>query len=161
MSHVNVYRYSGGQLAYYLERKDIVDNEVLAALWWLKQGLEDQDWKHVKIPDQALVDEVLGECGILFAGNAIVAFTVAEPWFLVDQLTISEEFIAPRWNGSVDLAEVMAGLEAVGRKHNCHLVSVGTRANLKQLGLAGLFEKTGARLSTIELVKEIPYEQEN
>lgn len=144
---------SSNELAYYLERRTDVGRKVLAALSWLYLGLQEQGWQHVR-PAKELVDHVLDEFCLVLVRDTLIAFTVSRPWFLGANL-VSEEFIAPVGSEPACMTEVVNALELIGARSGCKMLSLGTRANPRQQGLARLFQQAGARISTIELVKEI------
>lgn len=147
---------ASNELAYYLERRTVVAPRVLTALTWLYQGLQEQGWKHV-LPADELVDHVLDEFFLILVRDTLIACTVSRPWFLGANV-VSEEFVAPTGPDPASMSEVTAALELVGNRSGCKMLSLGTRANPRQQGLARLFQQTGARLSTIELIKEISNE---
>ena len=153
MSQVKILKYSDGELAYYMEHRQILEQKILTALTWLGNGLAEQGWKNVRDPSE-LVQFVIDEHYLMLVGDTLIAFTLAEPWFM-SGLVISEEFIAPLTDTPAPIAQVVEALEAAGRSSGCVMLSLGTRANPRQQGLARLFRSTGASLSTIELVKEI------
>lgn len=153
MCKIQTLRYKDGELAYYMDHRQDLREKILKCLEWLDSGLAEQGWKNIKSP-ASLVDTVLDEFTILEVGNTLVAFTVGQPWF-IDGTVIAEEFIAPFANPPAPISEVVRALELVGESAGCVMLSLGTRANPRQQGLARLFEQTGAKLSTIELVKEI------
>jgi hypothetical protein len=159
MSFVKVIRYVDGQLAHYMEYEHIVSADVLKALRWLHSGLTEQGWRDLREPEE-LVITVLTETQLLYVADTLVSFTFTEPWFMTT-LTISEEFISPIGPHPASIEQVVEAMEKLGRANSCTMLSLGTRANPRQRGLACLFEKTGARLSTIELVKDITHEQED
>jgi hypothetical protein len=149
------YDVASDELAYYLERRTIVAHKVLSALSWLYLGLQEQGWQHVR-PAKELVDVVIDEFTLVLVKGTLVAFTIGRPWF-TDVDVVCEEFIAPITDSPATMKQVVAALELVGKRSGCSMLSLGTRANPRQQGLARLFQQTGARLSTVELVKEIPH----
>lgn len=153
-SPVEMLRYADGQLAYYMEQKQTVREQVLKALQWLDTGLAAQGWKNVKSPE-SLVDLVIDEFYLLTVGGSLVAFSLAEIWFM-QGLVVEEEFVAPITDNPAPIKLVVEALEAAGAAANCTLVSLGTRANPRQDGLARIFEHAGCKRATTGFVKEIP-----
>jgi len=155
MSLVKIYYVEQGRLAYYMDSETSASDKILHCLTWLYKQLRDSGWRNVRDP-AGLVKHCLEEYSFLQVGNSLVAVDVVAPWF-IDEQVLAEEFNAP-WQGdtgaSVD--EIVSALEVFAEAAGCTMISLGTRANTRQRGLAHLFEKTGARLSTIELVKELP-----
>lgn len=158
MSDVKIYYVVDGQLAHYMDSETSASDKILHCLSWLHQQLRASGWRNVRDP-AGLVQHCKDEFMFLQVGNSLVAVGVVEPWFLTERV-LAEEFNAP-WQGNTGASvdEIVSALEVFAKAAECTMVSLGTRANTRQRGLAHLFEKTGARLSTIELVKEIPYEQ--
>lgn len=158
MSDVKVYYVKDGVLAHYMDSETSVSDKILHCLTWLYAQLKASGWRNVRDP-AGLVQHCKDEFLFLEVGNSLVAVDVIEPWFLNERV-LAEEFNAP-WTGNTgaSVAEIVSALEVFAKAAECTMVSLGTRANTRQRGLAHLFESTGARLSTIELVKEIPYEQ--
>lgn len=153
---IQIFRYDNGELAYYMEHRHLVAELVHTALLWLRNGLEQQGWQNLLEPYQR-IEHVLDEFHLILVGETLVAFSVLEPWFMQGQV-IAEEFIAPLTDNPAPIADVVDALTAAGKAAGCTMLTLGTRANTRQRGLAHLFEQTGARLSTMELVKEIPRE---
>lgn len=151
---IEILKYEDQQLAYYMEQRQTVEEWVLKALIWLERNASAQGYKDLVSPSE-LVEYVLDEFYMVKVGNTLVAFSVAEPWFMRGQV-ICEEFIVPLTDDPAPLADVVKALEAAGRSCGCKVATFGTRANPKHKGLAKLLEDTGARISTIELIKEIP-----
>lgn len=151
---IEIFKYEDGQLAYYMEHRHLVAEKVYQALCWLRQGLTTQGWKELHAPSDR-VEYVLDEFHLIMVGDTLVAFSILAPWFMQGQV-IAEEFIAPLTENPAPIADVVDALMAAGKAAGCVMLSLGTRANPRQKGLAHLLEKTGARLSTMELVKEIP-----
>jgi hypothetical protein len=151
------YDVTSGELAYYLERRTIVAAEVLKALSWLYLGLQEQGWKNIR-PPASLVDHVIDEFCLVLVRDTLIAYSVTQPWF-TDTNVLSEEFIAPVGIDAATMQEAVACLTLIGSRSGCGMLSLGTRANPRQQGLARLFQQTGAKLSTIELIKDIPHEQ--
>lgn len=154
MSAVKIYYVQDGQLAYYMDSETSVRAKIHHCLMWLRRQLVDSGWRNVHDPT-TLEDHCLEEYEFLEVGPTLVAVDVVEPWFLNERV-LAEEFNAP-WIGAVgaDVTEIVSALTVFAKAAECTMVSLGTRANTRQRGLAHLFEKTGARLSTIELVKEL------
>jgi len=153
---IEIFKYEDGQLAYYMEHRHVIAEKVLKALCWLKNGLAVQGWKDLLSPEER-VEYVMNEFHLITIGDTLVAFTVLQPWFMGGQV-IAEEFIAPLSDTPAPIEDVVDALTAAGSAAGCTMLSLGTRANPRQKGLVHLLEKTGARLSTMELVKEIPRE---
>lgn len=151
---VKVLHYTDGELAYYMEHEQSLRENILVALTWLSEGLAEQGWRGVKEPAD-LVQHVLDEQQLMFVGNTLVSFSIVEPWFMQGQM-VAEEFMAPIADPPAPIELVVEALRAVGRAAGCTDLSIGTRANPRQKGLARLLEQTGCRLSTIELIQEIP-----
>jgi hypothetical protein len=154
LQETKLLRYQHGVLAYYVEQTAIVKAQVLLALSWLAEGLAEQGWKGVKQPSE-LVDHVLADMELMMVGDTLVAFTIVEPWFMQGQM-VAEEFVAPLTRNPAPIELVVEALQAVGAATGCTHLSIGTRANPRQKGLARLIEQSGCQLSSIELVKEIP-----
>lgn len=155
MSDVKIYYVNDeGQLAYYMDSEQSASDKILHCLCWLYEQLRGSGWRSVRDP-AGLVQHCKDEYSFLQVGNSLVAVDVVEPWFLNERV-LAEEFNAP-WTGNTgaDVAEIVSALTVFAKAADCTMVSLGTRANTRQRGLAHLFEKTGARLSTIELVKEL------
>ena len=140
-------------LAYYLEPRHLVVQKVLPALHWLHMGLVKQHWSNVADP-ATLVDHVIDEFDLCLVRDTLICYSVNQPWFTTD-LWISEEFVAPVGGNRASMEEVVQAFTKIGRSLGCVTLSIGTRANPRQKGLAHLLEKTGARISTIELIKDI------
>lgn len=147
------YNVDTGELAYYLERRTIVAAEVFKALCWLYLGLQEQGWKNIRAPE-SLVDHVIDEFSLVLVKDTLIAFSVTQPWFTTDRV-LSEEFIAPVAADYATMEEAVACLSLIGSRSGCGMLSLGTRANPRQQGLARLFQQTGAKLSTIELIKDL------
>lgn len=146
-------RYADGQLAYYMEHRNIVEEKVTVALHWLADGLRAQGWD-VKDPD-SLVQLVMDEFYLMTVDDTLVAFSLAELWFMQGQI-IDEEFIAPVGESPAPIKLVVEALSAAGAAAGCVMLSLGTRANPRQESLARLFERAGCKRATTGFVKEIP-----
>lgn len=153
---VEMLRWDNGQLAHYLDERNTAARLVRIALQWLHDGLIEQGWTGVKNPDE-LVEFVLDEFFLLLVGETLVAFSINECWFLTGKV-INEEFVAPIGQPA-HISDVTAALEHIGQLAGCSRLMLGTRANPRQEALARLFQQTGAKLSTIELTKEIAHVQ--
>jgi hypothetical protein len=155
MSAVKIYLIENGQLAHYMDSEASVRKDVLAALRWLHKQMTESGWRNVN-PPETLVDHCMQEYMFLYVGNSIIAVDVVEPWFVAETV-LAEEFNAPfAGDTGADVSEITTAMAIMAAAAGCTMYSLGTRANTRQRGLARLFEKTGARLSTIELVKELP-----
>ncbi|MNP00456.1 hypothetical protein D3C76_922470 [compost metagenome] len=155
MCLVKVYVVENGQLAHYMDSEDNVRHRVLCALNWLHKNMQASGWRNLRSPEE-LLQHCMDEFMFLHVENSYVAVSTVEPWF-VDEIVLAEEFNAPyEGETGADVEEISAALGVMAKAAGCTMYSLGTRANLKQRGLARLFEKTGARISTIELVKELP-----
>lgn len=154
MSQVKLLEYRDGKLAYYMEHRQILENKILIALEWLAGGLVAQGWRNVKPPSE-LVEFVLDEFYLMTVGDTLVAFTVDTPWFMNGPI-VDEEFIAPVSDNPAPIKLVVEALEAVCSATGSSMLSLGTRANPRQKGLARMFEQAGCKLATMGLVKEIP-----
>lgn len=154
MSAVKIYYVKDGQLAYYMDSEATVRSQINHCLDWLHKQLSDSGWRNIRDPS-TLIDHCLDEYDFILVGPSLVAVDVVEPWF-VNERVLAEEFNAP-FVGDVgaDVDEIVYALTVFAKAAECTMISLGTRANTRQRGLARLFEKTGARLSTIELVKEL------
>lgn len=151
---IKILKYEDGQLAYYMEHRHLVEEKVLQALTWLAEHAAVQGYKDIIEPSE-LVEYVLDEFYLVKVSDTLVAFSLAEPWFMRGRV-VCEEFIVPLTDAPSPIADVVKALEAVGRSCGCTTLTLGTRANPKHRGLARMFEREGARISTIELIKEIP-----
>lgn len=158
MSPVKIYFVdTDGNVGHYMDSETSVRQQVVSCLSWLRQQLTDTGWGKLVDMDTA-VDYVLSEFFLLRVQDSLIALSAVSPWFSTD-VVLAEEFNAPFGDNPASVAEVVLAMEAMAKLSGCTKISLGTRANTRQRGLARLFEKEGARLSTIEFVKDIPYEQ--
>ena len=152
---INLLKYYDGKLAYYMERQDVVEAMILKALQWLSEGLTTQGWVGVKNPAD-LVAHVLEDMELLVVDEkTLVAYSIVGPWFMQGTM-VAEDFMAPVADTPAPIDLVVEALRAVGAANGCAHLSIGTRANPRQQGLARLIEQSGCRLSTIELIQDIP-----
>lgn len=152
---VELLRYVDGQLAYYMDHRETVREKVLTALYWLRGGLTMQGWQNLKEPLD-YVDYVIDNFYLMTVKDTLVAFSHAELWFMQGQI-IDEEFIAPVGENPATIKLVVEALVAAGAASGCSLLSVGTRANPRQKGLARMLESEGCTPATTGFVKEIPH----
>lgn len=146
-------RYENGQLAYYMEQRTVVEQKVATALHWLDLGLRSQGWK-TKDPD-SLIQHVIDEFYLMEVEGTLVAFSLAELWFMHGQV-LDEEFFAPINSNPATIKLVVEALTVAAATAGCVLLSIGTRANPRQEGLARLLEQAGCKRATTGFVKEIP-----
>lgn len=155
MSQIELLRYSSEQLAYYMEQRQTLEEHIRTALRWLAEGLAEQGWQNVKDPD-SLVQHVIDEFYLLMVDDTLVAFSVAEPWFMSCRV-LEEELMAPVGRFPAQMPTIVKALEACAKVSDCGLISVGTRANRHHKALARFFTDAGCKLATMGLVKEIPH----
>lgn len=154
MLPIKLLDYKNDELAHYMEHRQVIAEKIIKALTWLAERSAAQGYTNLKSPSE-LVDYVLDNFYLLTVDATLVAFSVAEPWFMSGQV-ICEEFIAPLTDEPAPLEDIVRALEAAGRSCGATILTVGTRANPHHKGLAHVYEKLGARISAIELIKEIP-----
>lgn len=154
MFPIKLFTYKNNELAYYMEHRHVIAEKVRRALVWLYESMTAQGYINVNDPSSQ-VDYVLDNFYLIAMEGTLVAFSVNEPWFMQGQV-ICEEFIVPLTDTPAPLEDVVRALEAAGRSCGANTLVVGTRANPHHKGLARVYEKLGARISTIELIKEIP-----
>ncbi|WYW04338.1 hypothetical protein Kurepalu1_00036 [Pseudomonas phage vB_PpuP-Kurepalu-1] len=129
-----------------------IESDLLNAMSFLRDGMVQQGYRMYDAEHGArfAVDELM----LAITPTSVIGFNVAETWFSPEKI-IGEEFIGPRIGCVVDMADAVACLSAIAKRAGCPRVCLGTRSNSRHVALARLLERTGCRISTIELTKEI------
>lgn len=140
-----------GELTHLQEDRGVIREQIKSALQWLKDQYAVQGWQHVAEPED-IVESVMEDVHLVRVGKAWIGFDIVTPWFMTKPV-VSEEFVS----GEIELATVVAVLEAVGREFGIDRLAVGTRAAAggNHLGLARLYQRQGLAVSALELTKEI------
>lgn len=131
------------------------EKSIRYCLEYLQSGLIKNGPTPVTV-DEAFVEVVNADIYFLIGHSFIAGFDVGYPWQYKDKF-LCEEFFGPRSQGyPVDMQEFTDAAETLARFLECRWLEFGTRASTKPLALGRLAERSGCRVASVTLQKEIP-----
>ena len=122
------------------------------ALSFLHNGMTEQGYNVYSVTE--VIRNAVPEMMLAVTPTAVIGFNIESPWFSPDSF-LGECFIGPRIGCVVDMADAVECLSAIARQAGCTHVCLGTRSNHRHAALDRLLERTGCRVSTIELIREV------
>lgn len=105
-------------------------------------------------PAEALEGIMSSDMDIVVGHTWIAGFESGKPWQYREHF-LCEEFFGPASEAKVNLADFLAGANALGKLKGCQFIEFGTRASKNPLALGRMMTKQGVTVSAVTLQREV------